>query len=1020
MNDNSPNMKRIYLVLLLVMIASLGHALQAQRIYGGFYTADKLKNIAENCKKYDWAKTLKQSAVSRSEPWVNKSDEALWAMIPGQGTPRTIDVTLNRAAANPQVWGCLSCGDKIFKYGNYPYIVDVEKEPWKIECPSCHSKFPTNDFEKYYQSGINDKGVFDSSKADKSLLFNTKHPDPSDPLHQFGVDDGWGYHTADGKVYRFIGYYGWKFWRHIISGLDILSDAWLYTGDSLYAHKAAVMLDRIADVYPTMNWAPYAKKGWYHSDGGAYQGKIEGSIWETSIATTLAGSYDKIMSATVGNKKLFEFLKTRSQQYHLPTGKGDRAQWVKNIDDRLLREIFDAVLKEDIRGNQGMHQLSIAAAAIALNTQPETNKWLDWLFEPGGGAIPGLMFTRFDRDGTSDEGAPSYAMLFSTQVSKIAELMHGYEPYKNHDILKEFPQFRASFGIGCKMMVAGKSIPNQGDSGATGLIDDNLCNPKFTALGYWLYKDPALAVEAYKANRRSGKNLYAPLYASSPETLGREIDAIGRKNGGAAARSRLLGGYGYAVLETGNAKNPTGVVINYGRSLYHAHPDQLNFDLFGFGRWLAPDHGYPEYATKWPSNQEWTGSTISHNLVLVDQKPQKENWTGHTKLFHTADGISVATIDATPAYPHIEKYERTMLLIGGTGLDSNSYVVDFFSVKGGKDHLLSFHGPPGNMAIKGLNLVSQEGTYAGKNVPKGAWAKGFPVGYSHLYNVRKDSMPSAGFTVDWKVDKNYRPDPAFGDRDTHLKLHALNSANDVTIAQGDPPNNKPGNPATLDYILTHRAGNDLRSDFINVLEPYSGHPFIKSTQKKIINDGDVLIIEIIKYNGTTDYIIKNNSGKPVSTKELSFDGDIAYMQTAKNKLVKATLLNTASLRFKGFNLKGRAAVSGKVITMSKEVKGDGWILIDQPIANKEDVQGQYIIIKNNKDRDAAYLIHNTALQGTHTKLYCGPVHFIRGYKGAKGMIRKSLVPERYDLGFEYDFEEGDAFEISRSVQFFKK
>lgn len=143
--------------------------------------------------------------------------------------------------------------------------------------------------------------------------------------------------------------------------------------------------------------------------------------------------------------------------------------------------------------------------------------------------------------------------------------------------------------------------------------------------------------------------------------------------------SRLLSGHGYAILETGGKKNPTGLIMNYGRSINHAHPDQLNIDLFSFGKWLAPDHGYPEYATKWPSNEEWTGTTLSHNLVLVNQKPQKENWTGHTKLFQSVDGFSAVTVSAPDAYPGIEKYERTLLLIGGTKTDTNSYVVDFLT-----------------------------------------------------------------------------------------------------------------------------------------------------------------------------------------------------------------------------------------------------------------------------------------------------------------------------------------------------
>jgi hypothetical protein len=38
-------------------------------------------------------------------------------------------------------------------------------------------------------------------------------------------------------------------------------------------------------------------------------GKIHGSIWETQIITSLADSYDKIISGTIDNSELFNFLK---------------------------------------------------------------------------------------------------------------------------------------------------------------------------------------------------------------------------------------------------------------------------------------------------------------------------------------------------------------------------------------------------------------------------------------------------------------------------------------------------------------------------------------------------------------------------------------------------------------------------------------------------------------------------------------------------------------------------------------
>ena len=69
-----------------------------------------------------------------------------------------------------------------------------------VQCPHCHELFPKNDFEKFYRSGLDAHGVFDTTRADRSLLYNTEHPDPKDPLHAFGVDDGEGTGVARGSA----------------------------------------------------------------------------------------------------------------------------------------------------------------------------------------------------------------------------------------------------------------------------------------------------------------------------------------------------------------------------------------------------------------------------------------------------------------------------------------------------------------------------------------------------------------------------------------------------------------------------------------------------------------------------------------------------------------------------------------------------------------------------------------------------------------------------------------------------
>ena len=50
-------------------------------------------------------------------------------------------------------------------------------------------------------------------------------------------------------------------------------------------------------------------------------------------------------------------------------------------------------------GNEGMHQSAIARCAIALDREPETSAWLDWIFGPQGGRIPGTIVGLFRLEG---------------------------------------------------------------------------------------------------------------------------------------------------------------------------------------------------------------------------------------------------------------------------------------------------------------------------------------------------------------------------------------------------------------------------------------------------------------------------------------------------------------------------------------------------------------------------------------------------------------------------------------------
>ena len=64
-------------------------------------------------------------------------------------------------------------------------------------------------------------------------------------------------------------------------GIASLARAYTLTDDPVYAHKCGVLLARLADVYPEMDFWPLHELDFSHSHGGRGMGKVEGTIWET-------------------------------------------------------------------------------------------------------------------------------------------------------------------------------------------------------------------------------------------------------------------------------------------------------------------------------------------------------------------------------------------------------------------------------------------------------------------------------------------------------------------------------------------------------------------------------------------------------------------------------------------------------------------------------------------------------------------------------------------------------------------
>ena len=88
------------------------------------------------------------------------------------------------------------------------------------------------------------------------------------------------------------------------------------------------------------------------------------------------------------------------------------------------------------------------------------------------------------------------------------------------------------------------------------------------------------------------------------------------------------------------------------------------------------------------------------------------------------------------------------------------------------------------------------------------------------------------------------------------------------------------------------------------------------------------------------------------------------------------------------------------------------MLVDSKLPADGSLNGEQIIVETETERDASYTIRSVERENGLTKIYCGPISFIRDFKGGTMEVRTFRVPKNYNMGYLYDFEEGAQFRIT--------
>lgn len=1000
-----------------------------------------MENAAKNIEQYAWAKRLKQNVLNEADQYLKLGLDKLWCLVTAQSLPRSIVVNTDL--------GSPITGLRLTReYGNYGWHANPLKEPWKITDPTSGYKFPTNDFQSFYESGLDGEGVFQRELADEAYLVNTSYPEKGE---RWGVDDGSGWVDDEGNKWTFIAYYNhWHLWFGwhgptnesvyaldnakgiLLRMLSVFRDAYLYSAQLQYAQAGLVLLDRIADVYPAMDSSVYKwEEGYINSHGGSGQGKAVGCIWECSLAWQLLAAYDAFFSA-MGDAGICEFLSSKASKYAMSNPKNHVSLIRKNMEDGIVLQIFESVKRGQIRGNFGMHQRTLAMAAVVLGDSALAKEWIDWLFQSGGivhkpkhrvtgGNILAALVNDVDRDGFGNEASPTYNTIWLDQMKGVAEILENDTTHPEANLYRHV-KFKKLFDSRYPLTMAGSFTPTIGDTGKAG-NPFLLGNVEEHILAFEKYREPIYAQYAYFLNGNKLEGLDGNIFNEDPERVIRDIEQVIAKHGTLCFNSTNLTGYGFAALRDGESPEDTdasrGLWMYYGRNTGHGHRDTLNLGMHGFGIDLLPDHGYPEKADASAPRHEWVNNTISHNTVVVDQSKQSASWVGFPQHYHGKGKVQLIDVDAPQVYPSTTMYRRTCAYIQVD--ESHSYAIDFFRIKGGCDHHYSFHAAEGNVEVDGLKLTKQEqGSYAGAKIQYAQADPDYTPSYSgsgfhHLHHVERDSHPPTQYSVDWQINDTWG---VYGNRapdDIHVRFTMLGAVDDVALADGQPPQT-PGNPESLKYVIAHKAREQggLESQFVAVIEPYKANRTIASIEKatlkvngRIVDDEDAAAVKIRLTNGRIDYVM-NSIHKDIVyavDDKIEFQGFFGMYSESNSLSLYGYVHDGSLLKVEGRSLiEQSASIQGSVGDFTKDMGFKNHIVIvpDTTLVEAKSLKGCYAYIENDGKRNAVYLIKDAQLEEDgRIILDIGDTTLIREYADA----------EHLDQGFIYDISEGNRISI---------
>ena len=752
----------------------------------------------------------------------------------------------------------------------------------------------------------------------------------------------------------------------VVRMADPLSIAYVLTGEMAYAHKAAVILDRLSEVY---------KNYPVHGLGRAYLHADRKGFYENHFYKDPPFPF---VSARMGNFHASPFSDAYNafrlaQVYDLISDSGA----IESLSESEGRDVREAI-ERDLLYEAIRHTLEIPHGSTnydggRINGMALVGRALDEtdFVSRSYSLYRTLIDNCYYYDGYWHENTLNYFNMITSGTLRVPDVISGPGGI---DVYGEMPFLQRIYTapLGLFMPDGRTFMANDTWALSTGFAR---VSSQIASMGKFV----EAADEIRGGSRIPVADVEYALFRRTAEADRRVTDedllALVPSN-------YLLPAAGDVILGVGRSKEAVRATLGYGPWGGHHHYDTLAMGLDTFGQELLSDIGYTH--TRY---REWATTVGSHNTVVVDGQEQTRE-SGRLLCYRPASRTRVGFVcaEAAGAFENTTVYRRSMMLVP-TGPDSG-YVVDLFEVKGGDAHDYLLHGS--------ADFDQTISTEVGLRAAEAEMILGGDGTGGALYGYLKRTR-----AADVSGDFNVRFEGGGAQVDVRfLGVHAgrLLISEAPSIRRTREDDGKLDDFWLRTVCLRHRTDTSM---FVTVIEAHAGEGFVRDA-KLVARDGSGVVVQVNERDRDRTIAIDPDGVGMAATlpdgRRLELQGRAGVVDETSSD-VDLDVIDGSLLRLGNASARRIRDYEGKVTQIAGDISGApgrSELVLDVALPEDGSLDGKVVYVRHPSKLETVYLVRRIKREGGGSRVFLADMpRFVRG-RGKVASGKRSMFDSNVD------------------------